>query len=205
MLRTPPPLAEEDQEKVKKENGSCKESAKIRTLMKLLDKCLESPDKRIIVFSQWTSMLDLVEPFLTRQGIKFVRFDGAMSMKDRDDAINQFQRKSPSRVFLMSLKAGSLGLNLTAASEVIMIDPWYNPAVEQQAIDRVYRIGQTQEVNIYRLITNDSIEERVLELQETKKELYDKAFTEQRNIRDVRLENLRVLLGIRKKSRRRYY
>ena len=126
-----------------------------------------------LVFSQWTSMLDLLEPQFRSRGLDFVRLDG--STRDRGTVVERFQTDETIRVFLISLKAGGTGLNLTAADHVFLFDPWWNPAVEQQAFDRAHRIGQTKPVFIHRLVAADTVEERMLTLQEGKRSLSEMA------------------------------
>lgn len=130
-------------------------------------------DHKVLVFSQWTSLLDRVEPRLDALGVSYVRLDG--STRDRQGVVDRFQSDDGPPVFLISLKAGGLGLNLTAADYVVHLDPWWNPAVEQQATDRAHRIGQTRPVVSYRLVASRSVEERVLALQEAKRDLADAA------------------------------
>ncbi|MGE0173511.1 MAG: DEAD/DEAH box helicase [Oligoflexales bacterium] len=139
----------------------------------LLEKLLEAKAEghKALVFSQWTSFLDLIEPHLQERGISFIRLDGAS--KNRGEITEKFNASPEITVLLMSLKAGGVGLNLTSADHVFLMEPWWNPAVEQQAADRIYRIGQTRPVNIYKLIAKDTIEERIVALQEKKKGLSD--------------------------------
>jgi SNF2 family DNA or RNA helicase len=122
-----------------------------------------------LVFSQWTSMLDLLEPKLAERGHGFARLDG--STTDRAAVVDRFQNDPEVPVFLVSLKAGGVGLNLTAADHVFLFDPWWNPAVEEQAFDRAHRIGQENPVFVYRLVAADTVEERILELQREKRAL----------------------------------
>ena len=124
---------------------------------------------KALVFSQWTSLLDLIEPELLANGIGFVRLDG--STTDRAGVTARFQADDGPPVMLVSLKAGGTGLNLTAADHVFLLDPWWNPAVEDQASDRAHRIGQSRPVTIYRLVVADSIEERILDLHRHKRDL----------------------------------
>lgn len=126
---------------------------------------------KALVFSQFLGMLGLIREKLMVLKIPFVYFDGSTSSSDREKAIQEFQKNERCRVFLISLKAGGIGLNLTAADYVYIVDPWWNPAVEQQAIDRTHRIGQTKNIFAYRLICKDSIEEKMLVLQERKRTL----------------------------------
>ncbi len=144
------------------------QSSKVNLLIESLEKSI-ALGHRALVFSQWTGYLDLIEPHLTSAGITYSRLDG--STKNREEIVNQFQNhKSPS-VMLISLKAGGVGLTLTAADHIYLMDPWWNPAVENQAADRAHRIGQKNPVFIHRLVAEDTIEERIMNLQKTKSEL----------------------------------
>jgi len=126
---------------------------------------------KIVIFSQFLKMLDLIKAKLERDRIPYEYLDGQTN--DRAARVNRFQGDEECRVFLMSLKAGGVGLNLTEADYVYLVDPWWNPAVEQQAIDRVHRIGQTKRVFAYRMICKDTIEEKIMQLQERKRALAD--------------------------------
>jgi non-specific serine/threonine protein kinase len=126
---------------------------------------------KALVFSQFLGMLALIRERLTQLGVKYEYFDGSTSAPDRETAIQAFQNDDETRVFLISLKAGGVGLNLTAADYVYIVDPWWNPAVEQQAIDRTHRIGQTKNIFAYRMICKDTIEDKILKLQEKKRQL----------------------------------
>lgn len=128
-------------------------------------------DHKALVFSQFLGMLGLIRKKLEELGIKYEYFDGSTSAPDREKAIQSFQNDHEVRVFLISLKAGGVGLNLTAADYVYIVDPWWNPAVEQQAIDRTHRIGQTKNIFAYRMICKDTIEDKILQLQEKKRAL----------------------------------
>ena len=128
-------------------------------------------DHKALIFSQFLGMLALIKKKLVEDDIKFEYFDGSTSAVDREKAIQNFQNNDECRVFLISLKAGGVGLNLTAADYVYIVDPWWNPAVEQQAIDRTHRIGQTKNIFAYRMICIDTIEDKILQLQERKKKL----------------------------------
>jgi superfamily II DNA or RNA helicase len=142
-------------------------SAKLEHLMEMLPQLVED-GRRILLFSQFTSMLDLIKPALAAAGIEFVELRGDTT--DRAGPVTRFQRgKVP--LFLISLRAGGTGLNLTAADTVIHYDPWWNPAVEDQATDRAHRIGQDKPVFVYKLVAQGTVEERMLELQERKKAL----------------------------------
>ncbi|GDX79206.1 hypothetical protein LBMAG42_10170 [Deltaproteobacteria bacterium] len=150
-------------------------SAKLDLLMETLDEVV-AEGHRVLIFSQWTSMLDLVEPALRKAEWGFCRLDGAT--RDRDAEIARFSAEDGPPIFLLSLKAGGTGLNLTAADYVVHLDPWWNPAVEDQATDRAHRIGQTRPVVSLRLVAEDTVEERILALQERKRELVRAALDE---------------------------
>ena len=126
-------------------------------------------EHKALVFSQFLGMLSLIKQKLIANNIEFEYFDGSTSAEDRQKAIQNFQENDNCRVFLISLKAGGVGLNLTAADYVYIVDPWWNPAVEQQAIDRTHRIGQTKNIFAYRMICKDTIEDKILQLQERKR------------------------------------
>jgi superfamily II DNA or RNA helicase len=147
-------------------------SSKLDLLVETLEEAVAEGHKAL-VFSQWTSLLDLVEPQLARVDLEFLRLDG--STRDRAGVVAAFQDDAGPPILLISLRAGGTGLNLTAADHVLLLDPWWNPAVEAQAADRAHRIGQTQPVLIHRLVARDTVEERILELQERKRALADAA------------------------------
>ena len=126
---------------------------------------------KALIFSQFLGMLALIKEKMKELGVSFEYFDGSTSANDREKAINHFQNDETCRVFLISLKAGGVGLNLTAADYVYIVDPWWNPAVEQQAIDRTHRIGQTKNIFAYRMICTDTVEDKILKLQERKRNL----------------------------------
>ena len=128
-------------------------------------------DHKVLIFSQFLGMLALIKQKLKEEDIRHVYFDGSSTATEREAAIHEFQNDHECRVFLISLKAGGIGLNLTAADYVYIVDPWWNPAVEQQAIDRTHRIGQTKNIFAYRLICKDTLEEKMLQLQEHKRAL----------------------------------
>ena len=144
-------------------------SAKIRHLLTILHR--ESSTHKFIVFSQFTSMLDLIEPFLKRDNLTFTRYDGSMRNDLREASLDRLRNNSRTRILLCSLKCGSLGLNLTAASRVVILEPFWNPFVEEQAIDRVHRLNQTRDVVVYKLTIANTVEARILDLQEKKREL----------------------------------
>ena len=129
----------------------------------------ENPTIKSVVFSQFTSFLSLIEPALARTNIHFVRLDGSMPQKARAAVLNEFKESKKFTILLISLRAGGVGLNLTSAKRVFMMDPWWSFAIEAQAIDRVHRMGQEDEVKVYRFIVKDSVEQRMLKIQDRKK------------------------------------
>ncbi|EXX65570.1 Mot1p [Rhizophagus irregularis DAOM 197198w] len=174
-------------------------SSKIEALVEFLNQ--NNDDDKSVVFSQWTSFLDLIEIAFKDANVKFVRFDGKMFRNQREEAVNNFNNDPEIKVLLISLKCGSLGLNLTAANQCFLMDPWWNPSIEDQAIDRIYRIGQTRPVSVFRIFIENTIEDRVFELQKKKRDLIFQAFEEQQsnessNIDEAQLKkDLQVLLG----------
>lgn len=149
-------------------------------------------DHKALIFSQWTSLLDRVEERLQKLGIAWLRLDG--STRDRQAVIDAFQSPEGPPVFLLSLKAGGTGLNLTAADYVVHLDPWWNPAVQQQATDRAHRIGQSRPVVSYRLVAETSVEERILDLQDAKRALADAAIGDEGGfLKSLDIEELRAL------------
>jgi SNF2 family DNA or RNA helicase len=168
-------------------------SAKLDVLMDQLEELREEGHKAL-VFSQFTSLLAIVRSRLDDAGVRYEYLDGAT--RNREEHVNAFQNDPECGLFLISLKAGGLGLNLTAAEYVFLLDPWWNPAVEAQAVDRAHRIGQTRPVFAYRLIARDTVEEKVLELQKTKRDLADAILGEDNSlIRDLKREDLELLLS----------
>jgi SNF2 family DNA or RNA helicase len=170
-----------------------KGSAKLDTLLAQLDQVLEENHK-VLVFSQFTSFLAIVRARLDAAEISYAYLDGRT--RDREARVEQFQNDPNTKLFLISLKAGGVGLNLHAAEYVYLLDPWWNPAVEAQAIDRAHRIGQTRQVFAYRLIARDTVEEKVLELQKAKRDLADAIISADNSvIRNLTREDLELLLS----------
>jgi superfamily II DNA or RNA helicase len=168
-------------------------SAKLETLLMSLEDVHEEGHKAL-VFSQFTSLLAIVRQRLDAENISYEYLDG--KTRDREERVQRFQTDPECKLFLVSLKAGGLGLNLTAAEYVFLLDPWWNPAVEAQAIDRAHRIGQTRRVFAYRLITRDTVEQKVLELQQTKRDLADAIITaDNRTLATLKREDLELLLS----------
>jgi SNF2 family DNA or RNA helicase len=166
-------------------------SAKVELLLDALERSVADGHKAL-VFSQWTSLLDLIEPHLAGADIAFTRLDG--STRDRGSVVAHFQDAAGPPILLASLKAGGLGLNLTAADSVFILDPWWNPAAEDQAADRAHRIGQDKPVMVYRLVAEDTVEERILGLQAHKRSLAAAALGEAGRATAISREELLALL-----------
>lgn len=170
-----------------------KESGKFEYLKEMLEEVI-SEGHRVLLFSQFVQMLDLVKDWFVEKGIKYEYLTG--QTKDRAERVNRFNSDESIPVFLISLKAGGAGLNLTGADYVIHYDPWWNPAVEDQATDRAHRIGQTKNVFVYRLITKGTVEEKILKLKERKKDLIDNVISVDRSIgKSLTFEDLKDILS----------
>lgn len=153
---------------------------------------------KVLLFSQFVRVLDFLKAYFDELGIRYSYIDGSVPVKKRGEAVNAFQEDDQIPVFLLSLKAGGVALNLTAADYVIIFDPWWNPAVEAQAIDRSHRIGQTRKVMVYRMVVKDTIEEKMLALQEQKKELVDKLITSETTVfKDLTRDDIMSLFRFR--------
>jgi SNF2 family DNA or RNA helicase len=151
-------------------------SGKMELLEELLEELIEG-EHRILLFSQFTTLLEIIKSRLEEKNIKYLYLDGTVPSYKRKNIVDNFNEGEGS-VFLISLKAGGTGLNLTSADCVIHFDPWWNPAVEDQASDRAHRIGQENVVEVFKLITKDTIEEKIFELQIKKRKLIDSVIQE---------------------------
>ena len=167
-------------------------SSKVELLLDTLESVIAEGHKSL-VFSQWTGLLNLIEPHFKEEGIDFVRLDG--QTRDRQGIVDAFQSESGPPVMLVSLKAGGTGLNLTAADHVFLMDPWWNPAVEDQAADRTHRIGQDKPVLVYRMVAEDTVEERILSLQKRKRALADAALGAADQAAGITRDDLMALLA----------
>ena len=147
-------------------------SSKLDQCMEIINDAVESGHK-ILLFSGYTSMFDLIEKEFEKNNIKYFKLTGATKVDERIKMVDEFNENKDIKVFLISLKAGGTGLNLTGADMVIHYDPWWNASAENQATDRAYRIGQKNNVQVYKLITKNSIEEKIYELQQKKSQLID--------------------------------
>uniref|UniRef100_A0A8C2PN79 Helicase-like transcription factor n=1 Tax=Cyprinus carpio TaxID=7962 RepID=A0A8C2PN79_CYPCA len=180
---------------------NCRSSSKVDALMSNLLKLRnEDPTVKSLVVSQFTRLMDLIEVPLREYGFSFTRLDGSMAQKTRAKAIQDFQDSSPGSptIMLLSLKAGGVGLNLTAASHVFMMDPAWNPAAEDQCVDRCHRLGQSRNVVITKFIVKDSVEENMVKIQKKKQELVDKAFgvKKPQDLKQARIDEIRALMEI---------
>ena len=166
---------------------------KFELLNELLEECAEE-GHRVLLYSQFTSLLDLVEERLEARGVQRCRLDG--STRDREGVVRRFAQEPSIPVFLISLKAGGFGLNLTQADTVILYDPWWNPAAEEQAAARAHRMGQALPVHVHKLIAAGTVEEKVLELQAKKKDLADRVIrSDEEAAQALSLDDLRGLLA----------
>jgi len=162
-------------------------SSKIEMLLEQIED--HGEHHKILIFSQFVSMLDLIQKELIKKEINFLSLTGRT--RNREAIVNEFQNNPTIRIFLISLKAGGTGLNLTEANYVYLVDPWWNPAVENQAIDRSHRIGQTKNVTAIRLICPDTVEEKIMKMQQSKKELAKNLITEDSSfLKSLSKENL---------------
>jgi SNF2 family DNA or RNA helicase len=173
-------------------------SAKVTKCTELI-KSFQDTGEKTIVFSQWTLLLDLLEVPIRRElelGLR--RYDGGMSAQARDDAVRAFTENDDVKVMLVSLKAGNAGLNLTAASRVIIMDPFWNPYIEAQAVDRAHRMGQLKAVSVHRVLVENTVEDRIVALQEKKRELVDSALDESaaKSIGRLSAQDLAYLFGV---------
>ncbi|KAL6807880.1 SNF2 family N-terminal domain-containing protein [Trichoderma sp. SZMC 28013] len=154
------------------------QSSKTEAMLQIVRATLKNDGSKIVVFSQWTSFLDIVEKQLQGAGLKYCRIDGSMNTDRRDQAIDALDNDPETRILLASLAVCSVGLNLVSADTVVLSDSWWAPAIEDQAVDRVHRLGQRRETKIWRLVMENTIEERVLDVQQEKRDLVTKAFQE---------------------------
>ena len=168
----------------------CIESAKLEQLLLMLDELYVSGHK-IVIFSRFTRMLGIINKELNKKHFNIFYLDGTMGNRQR--VVDEFEA-SKEGIFLVSLKAGGVGINLVSADTAIIYDPWWNPAVEKQAEDRIYRICQKNKVTVFRLIVADTIEEKVQILQETKKKLFDELIEGHDIPRNITMEDIRSLL-----------
>jgi SNF2 family DNA or RNA helicase len=168
-------------------------SAKLATFLSIVDE-LRDEGHRALVFSQFVDHLEIVRKALDERGVSYQYLDGSTPQDERARAVRAFQA-GEGDLFLISLRAGGFGLNLTAADYVVHLDPWWNPAVEDQATDRAHRIGQTKPLTVYRLVTRDTVEEKILVLHEGKRALLDNLLEGAGAGGALDLDELRAILG----------
>ena len=181
-------------------DAKANESGKMEVLINLIGNIIES-DEKVLVFTQYVRMGEIMQELLEEKFSEEVMFlHGGVSRKKRDEMIDKFQNGDV-KIFILSLKAGGIGLNLTAASNVIHYDLWWNPAVENQATDRAYRLGQTENVMVYRFITRGTLEERINQILAEKRELVDMAISSEESfITEMTNEELRDIVNLRNKN-----
>ncbi|MBK9391381.1 MAG: SWF/SNF helicase family protein [Bacteroidetes bacterium] len=168
------------------------DSGKFETVLQDIESVI-SEGHKILVFSSFVKHLNLYADSLNIKGIRYALLTGAST--NREKIVNSFQNDPDNKVFLISLKAGGTGLNLTAADYVFILDPWWNPASEMQAMSRAHRIGQDKSVFIYRYITTNSIEEKIVRLQEKKSKLADTFITSNNPLKDIEIQDILKLIG----------
>jgi SNF2 family DNA or RNA helicase len=169
------------------------DSGKLEDLSHMIENALLEGHK-LLIFSQFVKHLEIVKEFLRSKRIEFAYLDG--SSMDRKDQVEKFNKDPNLKIFLISIKAGGLGLNLTEADYVFILDPWWNPAVEQQAIDRAHRIGQKKKVFTYKFITRNTVEEKILQLQKTKLRLSENLITTEESIvKSLTKEDIEMMLN----------
>ncbi|KAF2765473.1 hypothetical protein EJ03DRAFT_330945 [Teratosphaeria nubilosa] len=175
-------------------------SAKIEKTLEILQTLMQAPEgEKILIFSQWTSLLDLLEVPIHRAGHGYVRYDGSMNPSERANAVDNFRdHRKNIRIMLVSLKAGNAGLNLNMASQVVILDPFWNPFIEEQAIDRAHRLGQERPVKVHRVLIEGTVEDRIIAIQERKRELIGQALDENAsaNIGRLGVRELAYLFGV---------
>ncbi|KAG6248389.1 hypothetical protein E4U23_002999 [Claviceps purpurea] len=175
------------------------QSSKTQAAMQIIQATLSNPGSKIVIFSQWTSFLNIVQNELDSAKIQYCRVDGSMNADKRDRAIRALDTDPETRIMLASLAVCSVGLNLVSADTVILLDSWWAPAIEDQAIDRVHRLGQTRETTVWRLIVEGTVEERVLDIQQEKRKLVTKAFQEKekrgKGAKETRMGDIAKLLS----------
>jgi SWI/SNF-related matrix-associated actin-dependent regulator of chromatin subfamily A3 len=167
-------------------------SSKTEALLKILQATLKNEGSKVICFSQWTSFLTVIQRQLDEAGYIYTRIDGSMNAKQRDAAIHALDHDPATRIMLASLSVCSVGLNLAAADTVILADSWWAPAIEDQAVDRVHRLGQTRPTTVWRLVMEGTVEERVLDIQAEKRELVTKAFQEKQGQKKKQVKESRM-------------
>lgn len=158
-------------------------SSKLEALLKILNASKNTGNKTVI-FSQWTRYLDIVQSRLDSEGFKYCRIDGTMKASQRDESLHALEDDDDCTIMLASLNVCAVGLNLVAANQIVLSDSWWAPAIEDQAVDRVHRLGQKKKTTVFRLVMDGSIEDRTLEIQAEKRKLMMMAFQERSSKKD---------------------
>jgi SWI/SNF-related matrix-associated actin-dependent regulator of chromatin subfamily A3 len=172
--------------------GNDHQSSKTEALLKILQATMRKEGSKVVIFSQWTSFLNVIQRQIEGAGYTFARIDGSMTAARRDAAILALDEDRDTRILLASLSVCSVGLNLVSADTVVLADSWWAPAIEDQAVDRVHRLGQTRPTTVWRLVMEGTVEERVLDVQSEKRELVGKAFQEQDGGRSGKTKETRM-------------
>lgn len=187
-----------DGEDVDPDFDATTKSSKTEALVQILQATLKDAESKVVVFSQWTSFLDIIQAQVVEAGFGFTRIDGSMRADRRDAAISALDSDPGTRIMLASLGVCSVGLNLVSADTVVLADSWWAPAIEDQAVDRVHRLGQARPTTVWRLVMEGTVEERVLDIQAQKRVLVGKAFQEKARMKkskETRMADLAKLLG----------
>ena len=193
------PAPESSGDEVGEEVDRETKSSKTEALLKILQATLKNDGSKVIIFSQWTSFLSVIQRQLDETGYTYTRVDGSMNTTQRDTAIRALDTDPNTRIMLASLGVCSVGLNLVSADTVVLADSWWAPAIEDQAVDRVHRLGQTRPTTVWRLVMENTVEERVLDIQGKKRELVTKAFQEKegkkKKTKETRMADILKLLS----------
>ena len=198
-LVEPAQLDEEEEDEDSGEIDTEDSSSKVEALLQILQATHKDANGKVVIFSQWAKFLTLLEPHLAEGRYKYTRLDGTMSAPARDQALKTLAEDDSTTILLASLGVCSVGLNLVAANTVVLCDSWWAPAIEDQAVDRIHRLGQKKDCTVFRLVVDDSVEQRVLDIQAEKRKLMSTAFKEKEEKRNrgsySRLGDIRRLLG----------
>ncbi|OIW31626.1 RAD5-like protein [Coniochaeta ligniaria NRRL 30616] len=193
------PAPEHSAEEEEEQLDTDKKSSKTEALLTILQATLKKEGSKVIIFSQWTTFLTVIQQQLDEAGYGYTRIDGSMSPNQRNAAIRALDHDPNTRIMLASLAVCSVGLNLVSADTVVLADSWWAPAIEDQAVDRVHRLGQTRPTTVWRLVMEDTVEERVLDVQSEKRQLVTKAFQEkqgkEKKTKETRMADILKLLG----------
>ncbi|VEU23088.1 DEKNAAC104230 [Brettanomyces naardenensis] len=191
--------AEKIKDLIAEDDGKIMVSAKVSKCIELVKHILEeNPEEKIIIFSQFITFFDILQIILYANGLSYLRYDGTMDIDLKNKTVSQFYNDASKRILLLSLKAGNVGLTLTCANHVILLEPFWNPYVEKQAQDRVHRISQTRQVHVHRILVKGTVEDRIMELQEKKEKMVETALdpTARKSVNRLSRKELGFLFGI---------